>query len=82
MERRGNDKERKFWRRTIEDQNQTDNDLKLAITLMKKHDALSDSIKRARHYGSIARDALGIFDDSPIKSALNELIDFCIERAN
>ncbi len=80
--RRGNDEERKFWRRAIQDQDQNPSDLKNAIRLMEKHNALSDTIKRARHYGSIARDALGIFDDTPIKSAFNELIDFCIERAN
>ena len=49
---------------------------------MEKHDALLDTIKRARHYGAIARDSLGIFDKSPIKTAFDELIDFCIERAN
>jgi len=42
---------------------------------------LSDTVKRARHYGAIARDALGIFPDSPAKAALTEIIDFCIERA-
>jgi octaprenyl-diphosphate synthase len=48
---------------------------------MEKHNALEDSIERARHYGAIARDALGIFSDRAEKSAFNELIDFCIERA-
>ena len=52
-----------------------------ALHLMKKHNALEDSIERARHYGAIARDALGIFSDRAEKSAFNELIDFCIERA-
>ena len=80
--RRGNDAERDFWRRTIKDQDQKKDDLDYAIQLMEKHDALLDTIKRARHYGAIARDSLGIFDKSPIKTAFDELIDFCIERAN
>ena len=42
----------------------------------------SDAVARARHYGAIARDALGIFADGPEKAALLELIDFCIERAH
>ena len=78
---RGNDDDRKFWRRTLEDQEQTEGDLEHAIHLMEKHVALEDSVKRARHYGAMARDALGIFPDSPYKKAFIELIDFCIDRA-
>ena len=78
---RGNDDDRKFWRRTLEDQEQTEGDLEHAIHLMEKHVALEDSVKRARHYGAMARDALGIFPDSPHKKAFIQLIDFCIERA-
>ncbi len=79
--RRGSEKEREFWRRTLENMEQRDGDLEHAITLMREHDALSDTIERARHYGAIARDALGLFPDSEINRALSELIDFCIERA-
>ena len=78
---RGNDDDRKFWRRTLEDQEQTEGDLEHAIHLMEKHVALEDSVKRANHYGAMARDALGIFPKSPHKKAFIELIDFCIERA-
>ncbi len=79
--RRGDEADRKFWRRTMEDLEQGDGDLQHALELMTKHNALSDSVDRARHYGAIARDALGIFDDSPTKTAFNELIEFCIDRA-
>jgi len=79
--RRGDEDERAFWRRTVEDLDQGKGDLERAIELMEAHAALSDTIERARHYGAIARDALGIFDDGPEKEALVELIDFCIERA-
>mgnify|MGYP002725714050 CR=1 FL=1 len=78
---RGNDDERAFWRRTLEDLDQSEGDLEHAIHLLGKHSALDDSVERARHYGSIARDALGLFPESPQKTAFNELIDFCIERA-
>ena len=80
--RRGSDAERRFWRRTLEDLEQSDGDLQQAIELMVKHDALADTIERARHYGSIALDSLGIFDDGPEKRAFDGLIDFCIERAH
>jgi len=78
--RRGSAAERVFWRRTLEDMTQEDGDLDKAIALMNKHDALTDTIARARHYGAIARDALGIFPDSNIKSSMVNLIDFCIDR--
>ena len=79
--RRGTDTERKFWRRTLESVEQGDGDLEEAFGLMNKYGALSDTIERSRHYGAIARDALGLFPESEIKKALRDLIDFCIERA-
>ncbi|PHZ86333.1 farnesyltranstransferase [Paremcibacter congregatus] len=79
--RRGSEEERSFWRRTIEDLDQTDADLKTAIDLMNKHGALKDSIERARHYGAIAKDALAIFPDDDYRKALTGIVDFCINRA-
>lgn len=80
--RRGDDGERKFWKRTLENLEQSADDLEYAIKLMAKHNALEDAIKRARHYGAIARDAMGIFEDGQEKQALIEAIDFCINRAH
>lgn len=78
--RRGDDEERAFWRRCLEDLEQEDGDLERAIDLMNKHGALTDTVERARHYGAIARDALAIFPDSEIKQVLGEVIDFSIDR--
>ncbi len=78
--RRGDDEERIFWQKTLGELEQADSDLEHAIGLMAKHGALDDSVERARHYGAIARDSLGIFPDSEIKEAMISLIDFCIER--
>ena len=80
--RRGNEEERTFWRRTLEDLEQQDDDLDKAIKLMDKHGALNDSIERAKHYAAMSRDALGIFRDCPEKRALIALIDFCIQRVH
>jgi octaprenyl-diphosphate synthase len=79
--RRGSPEERDFWRRTLEKLEQEDGDLEHAIELMEKRGALRDTAERARHYGAIARDALGIFPSGPLKSAMEEAIDFAIERA-
>jgi len=78
--RRGTDEERSFWRRTMEEQDQTQADLDRAMGYLRRHRALEDSIDRARHYGAIARDSLGIFPGSPAKDAMLEAVDFAIER--
>jgi octaprenyl-diphosphate synthase len=80
--RRGDEAERRFWRRALEQLEQGDDDLPRAIGLLDRHGALRDTIARASHYGAVARDALGIFPDSAEKRAFLEAIDFCIERAH
>ena len=80
--RRGDNEERAFWRRTLESLEQTENDLTRALDLMTKHNALTDTVSRAQHYGAIARDSLGLFGNGEEKRALEDLIDFCIHRAD
>ncbi|MGB9364610.1 MAG: polyprenyl synthetase family protein [Xanthobacteraceae bacterium] len=80
--RRGSESERAFWRRTLEDGDATDQDLETAVSLMIKHRALEDTIKRARHYGSIATDALALFPDSAMKTALIEAVEFSVGRSS
>lgn len=80
--RRGSDKERKFWQRTLQDGEHQENDLKHAIELMHKHKAIEDTIERARHYGAISCDALAIFPDTEHKTALLEVVEFCISRTH
>jgi octaprenyl-diphosphate synthase len=79
--RRGSAEERVFWRRTLENLDQSEGDFQHCIKLMNKHGALKDTVDRALHYGAIARDAMGIFEDGPEKFALINAIDFCIHRA-
>ncbi|RAI43928.1 polyprenyl synthetase family protein [Rhodoplanes roseus] len=80
--RRGSDPEREFWRRTLETGEINDTDLEQAIGLMAKHRALDDTVTRARHYGSIARDALALFPDCEIKQALEEAVEFAVARTH
>jgi len=80
--RRGDAAERNFWVRCLERLEQTEDDLPRALELLEKHGALKDSVGRAEHYGAVARDALGIFPEGPVKRALIELVDFCIHRAH
>lgn len=79
--RRGNDEERAFWRRTLSEGTIEDGDLEKAVGLMRQHKSLEDTVDRARHYGAMAKDALGLFPASPMRQALEETVDFCVSRA-
>jgi octaprenyl-diphosphate synthase len=79
--RRGDATERAFWKAALEDGVSDDAALEKAIGLHRKHHSLEDTVERARHYGAMAKDALGIFPDSPLKSAMVEVVDFCVSRS-
>lgn len=74
------ERERRFWRRTLEQMEQRAEDLPEAIALMRHHGTLAATLERAREYGAAARRALGAFRDGPERKALDEVIDFCLER--
>ena len=80
--RRGGAPEREFWRRTLERGEVADGDLEAALAAMKRCRALEDTIERARHYGAMARDSLGLFPDSAWKRALLDAVEFAIARAH
>ena len=80
--RRGTDAEREFWRGAMEEGKIEDGDLDKAIDLLNSYGAISDTLDRARHYGTVARDSLAPFPDSPHKTALLQAVDFCISRAH
>ena len=79
--RRGSEQERAFWNRTLGEGKVEEGDLDTALALLAKHHAIEDTVGRARHYGAIAKDALALVADSPMKQALEEAVDFCIARA-
>jgi len=78
---RGDAEERAFWRRCVEQLEQRDEDLNQALGLMDKHRTLEDSLSRAREYGKTAMGALSDFPDTPLRRAMIDVVDFCIERA-
>jgi octaprenyl-diphosphate synthase len=80
--RRGSDTERTFWQRTLERGEMAEHDLEQAIALMAKHRAIEDTVSRARHYGAIAKDALALFPAAPMKQALEDAVEFSIDRTN
>ncbi|AMN40961.1 polyprenyl synthetase family protein [Rhodoplanes sp. Z2-YC6860] len=80
--RRGSESERAFWTQTLEKGEVSDSDFETAVGLMIKHRALEDTIKRAQHYGAIARDALALYPASEMKQALEEAVEFCTARTH
>jgi len=80
--RRASDEERAFWRRTLEREDLGEGDLEQALAILRRHRALDETIERAHHYGMMAREALAPFPNGPMKSALLQVVDFCIARAH
>ena len=78
---RGDAEEQAFWRRCIENQDQRDGDLAHAMTLLTKHDCLTDSLARAESYAADAWDAMRIFPAGPVKTALLDALESSLDRA-
>ena len=78
--RRSNKTENSFWKKTIQDGQIDPGDFQKACSILKKRKILNDIYIRAKHYGAIAKDALGIFDDSKEKNILLNIVDFVIDR--
>jgi octaprenyl-diphosphate synthase len=79
---RGGAVDREFWKRTVQKLEQRPDDLAQAQSLIERHHAVADTFERARHYGSMARDALGLFGNTALKAAMLEAVDFAIDRAH
>ncbi len=79
--RRGESDEHAFWHRTLEEMDQRDGDLERAMEILASHDALSDTLIRARGYADTACAALAGLPDNAHRKALEDVVDFCVERA-
>ena len=77
---RGNEEERAFWRDAILGHRSGDADLDHACALIARHDALSDTRERARHFAQRAVDALAIFPDGKARQAMVEAARFAVAR--
>ncbi len=77
---RGGEEERRFWRRCLEDMEQSDDDLDEAVALMHRHDTLNASLARAAEYRDEALAALAIFPESEVRTALLEAARFAVDR--
>ncbi len=78
---RGDEAERAFWTRTLVELDQKDSDLAHAQGLLARHNVLADTATRARFYADQAKKSLSGFPDSPLRQAMLDVVDFCVERA-
>ncbi|SNB60748.1 octaprenyl-diphosphate synthase [Arboricoccus pini] len=77
----GSSEERAFWERTMERLDQSEVDLSQAQAYLSRHQGVEQTIERACQHGARAKAALDVFPSSPVRDALLDLVDFCIERA-
>lgn len=78
---RGDDSERNFWRDAMRGKRASEADLAHAQQLLRKTNAIADTMARARHYGARAIDVLAGFPNGPAGQALTETVEFAIARA-
>jgi len=76
----GDEEERMFWRRTLEDMEQKKGDFKRAVHYLEKSGALIATMERARDYSRLALDELEFFPDNKYKLALSEAARFAVDR--
>ena len=77
---RSNDYEKEFWKKTIKQLDQNKNDFSKAIEIINKYKCIEDTIERAKHFANIAKDSLGIFNDSEYKEILINLVNSGLTR--
>ncbi len=76
----GSEEDRVFWRRTIEDSEQTDDDLAHAMALIQGVDAIRRTLDRAASFADAAKASLMIFPPSPYRDSLMEVADYTVSR--
>lgn len=76
----GSEADRAFWRRTIEDSEQTDADLDHALTLIAETGAIRTTLDQATRFTTAAKDALAVFPAGPVRDALMDVADYTVSR--
>ena len=76
----GDDAERAFWRRAMGGE-RSDDDFHRACALIRRHDAIAQTLGAARDHAQRAKDALAMFPANAYREALLDLPDFVVDRA-
>ena len=72
--------EKDFWRRVVSEGRQTDADFEQAVALMKRDDAIVDTLACARQYAERALHELGRAPDGEYSQALSSLVTTSLSR--
>jgi octaprenyl-diphosphate synthase len=72
--------ERAFWQRCMGDVKQEDGDFAHAVTLIRKHKGVEESLAQARRSVTEGRAALQSLPDNDMRRTLDALIVFVVER--
>ena len=77
---RGSEDERSFWRDAIQGHRTSDADLAHAVALIARHDTVSATRERARHFAQRAIDAIAGFPAGAARCAMGEAAEFAVSR--
>ncbi len=77
---RGSTEERKFWQEAIAGFRTEDEDLAHAVELINRHDCVSATRERARHFAQRAIDAIACFPQGEARAAMAEAAEFAVAR--
>jgi octaprenyl-diphosphate synthase len=77
---RGSDEERRFWQDAIQGHRTSDADLAHAVELIGRHDTVSATRERARHFAQRAIDAIAGFPAGAAHAAMVEAAEFAVAR--
>ncbi|MFT8675974.1 MAG: polyprenyl synthetase family protein [Acetobacter sp.] len=76
----GNEDDRVFWRRVIEDSQQDENDLDAALARIAATDAIKTTLARAEDYAAKARQALSVFAPGTLKTLMLDTASYSVSR--
>jgi octaprenyl-diphosphate synthase len=71
--------ERAFWDRVLA-KHHSEDELETALSYVKAHGAVEETLKEARQHAQAAKAALAAAPSGPITRTLNELADYCVDR--
>ena len=79
--RESNVKEKKFWQEVFSNKQRSDDDFIQALKILQKYGAFDKARKKALAYSLRAKASLEAFSKSPMRHALHDVADYCVQRA-
>lgn len=76
----GSEADRVFWRRTIEESEQSAADLDHALALIERTGAIETTLQRAVGFADRAKLALGVFPEGRVRQCLMNVADYTVRR--